>query len=248
MARASRAFLTYRGAMVPRPRRLADRVAMRILRKINAGRWGGRLDLSSGPRGCFFSARPESAMRRLRTSNTNRALQNPAPYGPRRLTSPVPLSTIRPPMRLHPESLARAVPTLVVMCTRPRLGSAKSRPAAGSDERTALDLSQALIDCAIEDAQAWAGSVVLALAQPNDLQWAGTVARGDWSIVGQAGGNTGERINAVDQVLRRHGARELVFVGTTAALQPQADYATVRDRLASTDTVVMPTPSGSAAL
>ena len=160
----------------------------------------------------------------------------------------LPLSTIRPPMRLHPESLARGVPTLVVMCTRPRLGPAKSRPAASSDERTALDLSQALVDCAIEDAEAWAGPVVLALAQPNDLQWAGTVARREWSIVGQTSGNTGERINAVDQVLRRHGARELVFVGTTAALQPQADYATVCDLLASNDTVVMPAQSGGAAL
>jgi len=151
-------------------------------------------------------------------------------------------------MRLHPESLARGVPTLVVMCTRPRLGPAKSRPAASSDDRTALELSQALVDCAIEDAEAWAGSVVLALAQASDLQWAGTVAGRDWSIVGQAGGNTGERINAVDQVLRRHGARELVFVGATVALRPQTDYATVCDLLASTDTVVMPAPSGGAAL
>lgn len=151
-------------------------------------------------------------------------------------------------MRLHPESLGRGLPTLVVMCTRPRPGAAKSRPAAGSDEHTAFELSQALVDCAMEDAESWAGSVVLALAQPNDLQWAGTVARSDWSIVGQTSGNTGERINAVDQVLRRHGARELVFVGTTAALQPQADYATVRDRLASSDVVVVPAPSGGAAL
>jgi glycosyltransferase A (GT-A) superfamily protein (DUF2064 family) len=151
-------------------------------------------------------------------------------------------------MRLHPESLARGVPALVVMCTRPRLGGAKTRAAAASEERAAFELAQALIDCAIEDAEAWAGPVVLALAQPNDLQWAGTVARGEWSIVGQTGGNPGERINAVDQVLRRHGARALVFVGTTAALRPQSDYTTVCDLLASSDIVVMPAPSGGAAL
>jgi glycosyltransferase A (GT-A) superfamily protein (DUF2064 family) len=151
-------------------------------------------------------------------------------------------------MRLHPESLARGVPALVVMCTRPRLGAAKSRPATGSDERTAFELSQALVDCAIEDAEAWAGPVVLALAQPNDLQWAATVARREWSIVGQTSGNPGERINAVDQVLRRHGARALVFVGTTAALKPQTDYATLCDRLASSDIVVVPSASGGAAL
>src|SRR6266850_8187498 len=201
---------------------------------------GRPVGLSKGPCGCSFSARPESAMHHLRASNGNRALQKPAPCACRSLTSAIPLSTIRPPMRLHPESLARGVPTLVAMCTRPRLGPAKSRPAASSDDRTGLELSQALVDCAIEDAEAWAGSVVLALAQASDLQWAGTVAGRDWSIVGQAGGNTGERINAVDQVLRRHGARELVFVGTTAALQPQTDYARMCDLLSSTDIVVMP--------
>lgn len=171
----------------------------------------------------------------------------PAPRSAR-LTWTLALPTIAPPMRLHPESLSRGVPALVLLCTRPRLASAKSRRGPSVEARAAFELAQVLIDCALEDARAWTGPVVLALAQPNDLSWAGSLAERDWSIVGQAGGNAGERINAVDQILRRHGARSLVFVGPTAALDATADYALVRESLASADIALAPSNSGDIAL
>jgi len=151
-------------------------------------------------------------------------------------------------MRLKLESLASGAPALVVMCTRPRLGAGKLRPDGGDEAQVAFELAQALVDCAIEDAQAWPGPVVLALAQPADLAWAGTVARRDWSIVGQASGNPGERINAIDHLLRRHGARALAFVGTTVPLLSEPDYSAARSGLDTFDVVLTPAAGGGIAL
>jgi glycosyltransferase A (GT-A) superfamily protein (DUF2064 family) len=166
----------------------------------------------------------------------------------RRLTSLAALPTIASPMRLKLESLASHAPALVVMCTRPRIGGAKVRAESGDDAHQALDLARALVACAIEDAAAWPGPVVLALAQPSDLAWADGVAQRDWSIVGQPSGNPGERINAIDQLLRRHGARSLAFVGTTAPSLNEADYAAARSALETSDVVVTPTSAGGVAL
>lgn len=151
-------------------------------------------------------------------------------------------------MRLNLESLASGAPALVVMCTRPRPGAGKVRPDAGDEAQVAFELAQALVTCAIEDAEAWPGPVVLALAQPADLAWAGTVARREWSIVGQTSGNPGERINAIDHLLRRHGARALAFVGMTVPLLSEPDYAAARTGLDTFDVVLTPAAGGGIAL
>jgi len=151
-------------------------------------------------------------------------------------------------MRLDPESLSRGAPALVVLCTRPRLTPVKVRSLPDAEAQAAFDLSQALLDCALEDAQGWNGPVILALALASDVAWAGSVARRDWSIVGQAGGNAGERINAVDQVLRRHGARTLVFIGTDAPVHSEGDYVLARTALESVDVAVMASTGGGVTL
>ncbi len=151
-------------------------------------------------------------------------------------------------MRLDLESLSRSAPALVVLCTRPRPASVKSRALPDPEGQATFDLSQALLACALEDAEAWNGPVVLALALASDLAWAGSVARRDWSIVGQAGGNPGERINAVDQILRRHGARTLVFIGTDAPVHSEEDYALARAALESADVALMTSTGGGVTL
>ena len=102
--------------------------------------------------------------------------------------------------------------------------------------------------CALEDAEAWGGPVVLALAQATDLPWASAIARRDWSIVGQASGNSGERVNAVDALLRRHGARSLVFLGTNAPVHSESDYEAVRTALETADVVLTPAADGGVTL
>lgn len=151
-------------------------------------------------------------------------------------------------MRLDPESLSRGAPALVVLCTRPRLAPVKSRSPPDLEAQAAFDLSQALLACALEDAQSWNGPVILALALASDAVWADSVARRDWSIIGQAGGNAGERINAVDQILRRHGARTLVYIGTDAPVHSEGDYALARTALESADVAVMASTSGGVTL
>ncbi|HZF14899.1 MAG TPA: DUF2064 domain-containing protein [Steroidobacteraceae bacterium] len=151
-------------------------------------------------------------------------------------------------MRLDQESLSRSAPALVILCTRPRLAPAKSRALPDAGAQATFDLNQALLACAIEDAECWNGPVALALALASDLSWAGSVARRDWSIVGQAGGNAGERINTVDHLLRRHGARTLVFIGTDAPAHTEADYALARAALESADVAMTTSTRGGVTL
>jgi hypothetical protein len=148
-------------------------------------------------------------------------------------------------MRLHQDSLAGGAPALVVMCTRPRPAVGRTPPAAAAAwAQAAFELRQAMVACAFEDAEAWGGPVVLALAQATDLAWAAAIARREWSIVRQSSGNVGERINAVDELLRRNGARSLVFVGTNAPIHDESDYAAVRAALETADVALTPATDG----
>jgi uncharacterized protein len=153
-------------------------------------------------------------------------------------------------MRLHRETLASDAPALVVLCERRRVrpGAPTTALAAAVGAQVAVKIAQALLECVLEDAEMWPGPVVLALAQPSDLAWAAMVARSEWSLVGQASGNPGERINAVDQLLRRHGGRSLVYVGENAPVHREADYAAARTALQTADVVLMPSDAGGVTL
>ena len=151
-------------------------------------------------------------------------------------------------MRLHQTRLASEQAALVILCKRRRLMAGSPQLAAAIGPEGAAEVAQVTFACALEDAQAWPGPVVIALAQAADLSWAGSLMRPEWSILSQSGGNAGERINAIDQQLRRHGARSLVYVGTNAPVQNETDYAAARAALENADVALAPAMAGGITL
>ncbi len=122
------------------------------------------------------------------------------------------------------------------------------RLAAAIGPEGAAEFAQSTWACALEDAAAWPGPVIIALAQAGDLAWANSFAPGEWSILSQSGGNAGERINAIDQQLRRQGARSLVYVGTNAPIHKEEDYAGARAALENADVAIAPAAAGGVTL
>jgi len=122
------------------------------------------------------------------------------------------------------------------------------RLAAAIGPEGAAELAQSTWACALEDAAAWPGPVIIALAQAGDRAWAESWAHGSWSILSQSGGNAGERINAIDQQLRRQGARSLVYVGTNAPIHNEEDYAAARAALDRADVAIAPAAAGGVTL
>jgi len=112
-------------------------------------------------------------------------------------------------------------PTLVLFCKRPKLNQGKQRLAEDSTAESALKIAQALLACAIEDANAWQGPVVIACSSNNDIEWAQSLAN-NIQVITQlpAGksGNLGERLNYVDRQLRAQGHQQLVIIGTDAPI------------------------------
>ena len=92
---------------------------------------------------------------------------------------------------------------LVVFLRRPALNVGKQRIAADLGAEAALGLSQCLLAAALEDALEWPGQVVLAPACSADVDWTHDLLDGQAEIVAQPTGNLGERINAVDQIVRK---------------------------------------------
>ena len=62
--------------------------------------------------------------------------------------------------------------TLVIFCKRPKLHQGKQRLVKDSNAKSALNVAQALLACAIEDANNWQGPVVIAYTDHADKQWA----------------------------------------------------------------------------
>ena len=80
---------------------------------------------------------------------------------------------------------------LVVFCRRPRLGAGKSRLAHALGAAQALAIAQALLECALEDARAWPGALVIAPENPAEARWAqGLLERA--SVQAQPPGNLGD--------------------------------------------------------
>ncbi|HET7757822.1 MAG TPA: hypothetical protein VFK87_11255, partial [Steroidobacteraceae bacterium] len=61
---------------------------------------------------------------------------------------------------------------LVVFCRRPSLGAGKQRLAARLGGAGALAVAGALLECALEDAAAWPGELVLSPESPASAHWA----------------------------------------------------------------------------
>jgi glycosyltransferase A (GT-A) superfamily protein (DUF2064 family) len=90
---------------------------------------------------------------------------------------------------------------LLVFCKQPRLKQGKQRIAATLGAEKTLDIASALLNCALEDASNWEGTVVLSPAAENEKYWAeGLLPKARVHV--QPQGNLGRRIMDVDQSLR----------------------------------------------
>ena len=135
-------------------------------------------------------------------------------------------------------------PVLVLFCKEPQLGYGKQRLAASVGKRSALRISCALLDCALEDAAQWQGTFVISPASPKEVAWAETLSNRPAfrsrriSIIAQTSGNLGSRIATVDSHLRGLGATLITYMGCDAPLLNDMHYDAVVDALNDVDVVL----------
>jgi len=129
--------------------------------------------------------------------------------------------------------------TLLVFCKQPRLDQGKSRIAASLGAEKTLAIAQGLLNCALEDAAAWPGPVVLSPAAESEVVWAESLLpeHNSLTVIAQPSGNLGERINALDQHLRAQGQANIVTIGTDAPILGEPIYQQVIAQLEQVDIV-----------
>lgn len=131
---------------------------------------------------------------------------------------------------------------LVVLCKRPRVGEGKQRLAESIGAEAAYKIANALFDCALEDAVAWTGPIVLSPARQEDVEWAREKAEAVGiefaQVIPQQQGNLGERINQIDRMLRNLGQFQTVFIGTDAPMLTSDHYVEVIEALDEHDIVL----------
>jgi rSAM/selenodomain-associated transferase 1 len=137
---------------------------------------------------------------------------------------------------------------LVLLCRRPQPGVGKQRLAAAIGRADAATVAELLLAAALEDLNGWPGPVALAPSDPDDADWATQLLARECRVVPQPAGNLGERLNAVDRVLRDRNLRRLVFIGSDAPELREGDYAAARDALDEVDVVLGPATDGGVTL
>lgn len=135
-------------------------------------------------------------------------------------------------------------PCLVVFCKRPALFHGKQRLAETIGADKALSFARSFLDCALEDAQAWPGTVVLSPASSADSAWAKTLLDRDCTIVAQPLGGLGHRLWIVDRTLRRAGHHEILYIGTDAPALTPSHYREAAAALVTSDVVLRPAADG----
>jgi glycosyltransferase A (GT-A) superfamily protein (DUF2064 family) len=134
--------------------------------------------------------------------------------------------------------------TLVAFCRRPAPGVGKRRLARELGDGATLTISQLLLATTLEDLAAWPGRRVLAPAEPADEGWAWSLPVALDDVVPQAGDNLGDRLGAVDRLLRLRGHTGLLYIGSDAPVLTAADYGDAARALASHDVVLGPALDG----
>jgi len=133
--------------------------------------------------------------------------------------------------------------TLLIFCKQPRLYHGKQRLAAVVGADKALMIAQALLKCAIEDAKAWSGPVVLSPSHPDQQEWAQSILP-QASVVPQPEGNLGERIRVVDSLLRKRGHSNILIIGTDAPVLSNTHFTEVNRLLNESDVVMSAASDG----
>lgn len=137
---------------------------------------------------------------------------------------------------------------LVIFCKRPALSQGKRRLAETIGDRWTLVLAELFLNCAIEDANAWPGPVVLSPASARDSEWAGSLLTRDHLVMPQPEGGLGHRLQIVDQRLRAEGYSKIHIIGTDLpALRPH-HFEEARNALEEEDIVLCPVSDGGVSL
>lgn len=136
----------------------------------------------------------------------------------------------------------------MLFCRRPRAGAGKQRLARILGERRSLAVAHALLDCVVEDAAAWPGRLIVSPARSEDAGWAaGLLPRPKW-VIPQSDGNLGQRINAVDALVRQRGCTRALFVGSDAPSMRPADLEAAAEKLDHAEVVLIPAADGGVTL
>ncbi len=106
--------------------------------------------------------------------------------------------------------------TLVIMCKRPLLHQGKQRLAATLGAEQALAIATGLLGCVVDDANHWPGPVVLSPSSAADKDWAADLLSRPASVIPQPEGNLGQRIQFIDQALRRSHTTRTIYIGSDA--------------------------------
>jgi glycosyltransferase A (GT-A) superfamily protein (DUF2064 family) len=134
---------------------------------------------------------------------------------------------------------------LVVFLKAP--ARSKRRLAAEIGE-SATQVAEHLLECAIEDAGAWPGAVVLAPAAVDDARWIADQPNLTYDVVVQQGGSLGARINHVDRALRARGIERLIFIGADCPTLDDGYLRQADAALAGSDAVLGPSSDGGVVL
>ncbi|MGH8289956.1 MAG: TIGR04282 family arsenosugar biosynthesis glycosyltransferase [Steroidobacteraceae bacterium] len=149
---------------------------------------------------------------------------------------------------MQPTSASFPAATLVLFCRRPALGNGKQRLARSLGEAAALAIAAALLECALEDAAAWPGPVVISPASADDAAWAAALTGEAKKVLTQGEGNLGRRLNRVDASLRRRGRERVLFIGSDAPSLRAGDLRAAAQSLGDADVVLVPAEDGGVTL
>ena len=137
---------------------------------------------------------------------------------------------------------------LVIFCKRPALFQGKQRLARTIGAEQALVFAELFLNCAIEDANAWPGIVVLSPSSRQDSEWASSLLTREHWITAQPEGGLGHRLQVIDQQLRANGYSKIHFMGSDApALRPH-HFDEARNALDEEDVVFCPVSDGGVAI
>jgi glycosyltransferase A (GT-A) superfamily protein (DUF2064 family) len=84
----------------------------------------------------------------------------------------------------------------------------------------------------------------VAPSEAADVAWAVELAPAGAQVIPQAGGNLGQRINAVDRAARAGGHTHLLFIGSDAPALNENDFRRARAGLNDADVVLGPAADG----
>jgi hypothetical protein len=137
---------------------------------------------------------------------------------------------------------------LVLVCRRPQLGQGKQRLARSLGPARALAVACSLLDCALEDAAAWPGTLFIAPESAADAAWAAGLLTRAATVEPQPGGNLGQRLNALDACVRGLGHERLLFIGSDAPSLGVPELLAAAAALEHGDVVLIPARDGGVTL